>query len=74
MDSALFSWSYRIALPVAESAPFPMWATLLLAFVLLVLALCARDCCIAYFACISRLCRCSPGWAFSIPLETSSRR
>lgn len=41
VDSALFSWSYRIALPVAESAPFPMWATLLLAFVLLVLALCA---------------------------------
>lgn len=41
VDSALFGWSYRIALPVAESAPFPMWATLLLAFVLLVLALCA---------------------------------
>ena len=41
VDSALFGWSYRIALPVAASAPFPMWATLLLAFVLLVLALCA---------------------------------
>lgn len=41
VDSALFGWSYRIALPVAESVPFPMWATLLLAFVLLVLALCA---------------------------------
>lgn len=41
VDSALFGWSYRIALPVAVSAPFPMWATLLLAFVLLVLALCA---------------------------------
>ena len=41
VDSALFGWSYRIALPVAESTPFPMWATLLLAFVLLVLALCA---------------------------------
>ena len=41
VDSVLFGWSYRIALPVAESAPFPMWATLLLAFVLLVLALCA---------------------------------
>lgn len=41
VDSALFGWSYRIALPVAESAPFPLWATLLLAFVLLVLALCA---------------------------------
>lgn len=41
VDSALFGWSYRIALPVAESAPFPMWATLLLSFVLLVLALCA---------------------------------
>lgn len=41
VDSALFGWSYRIALPVAASAPFPLWATLLLAFVLLVLALCA---------------------------------
>lgn len=41
VDSALFGWSYRIALPVAESASFPMCATLLLAFVLLVLALCA---------------------------------
>ena len=41
VDSALFGWSYRIALPVAASVPFPMWATLLLAFVLLVLALCA---------------------------------
>ena len=41
VDSALFGWSYRIALPVAASVPFPMWATLLLAVVLLVLALCA---------------------------------
>lgn len=41
VDSALFGWSYRIALPVAASAPFPLWATLLLAFVLLALALCA---------------------------------
>ena len=45
---------------------------LLLAFVLLVLALCA-GLLISYFT-YQPVMQMSPGWAFSIPPETSSRR